>query len=90
MDKSIRIKTSNPEEELKLANSIHHQLAGNKDYIENRIVLSMSKDYKEADENELTIVVAEEADPVTITLVFSFIEANCIWDGDNIIYRHPS
>lgn len=40
----ITIETSDDKEQLKIANFIHEQLVGNKDYINNNIVLNIDTD----------------------------------------------
>lgn len=37
----ITIRASNEDEQMRIANSIHHQLVGNKDYVDSKIVLSI-------------------------------------------------
>lgn len=37
----ITIRTANEDEQMRIANSIHHQLVGNKDYVDSKIVLSI-------------------------------------------------
>ena len=39
--KHIKIKVNDDKEQLAIANSIHEQLVGNPDYIDNRIVLNI-------------------------------------------------
>lgn len=42
--KHIKIKVNDDKEQLAIANSIHEQLVGNPDYIDNRIVLNIDAD----------------------------------------------
>ena len=42
--KHIKIKVNDDKEQLPIANSIHEQLVGNPDYIDNRIVLNIDVD----------------------------------------------
>ena len=44
--KIIKVKTFSPGDEMDVCMKIHNQLAGNEDYVENRIVLNMSGDRK--------------------------------------------
>ena len=59
--KTIIIKTNSHEEEWEVAKKIHEQLAGNEDYIENRIILSMSTEVPYEVENEVHLYIFEDA-----------------------------
>ena len=59
--KIIIIKTNSHEEEWEVAKKIHEQLVGNEDYIENRIILSMSSEILEEVENEVHLYIFEDA-----------------------------
>lgn len=52
--RQIIIKTASHEEEYRIAEKIHNQLAGNEDYVECRIVLNMSADRKITDKDDDT------------------------------------
>lgn len=54
----IRIKTDTEERQMAIANSIHHQLVGNQDYIDNNIVLNIDTD------NEVNLYVFEECEDI--------------------------
>ena len=60
--KTIIIKTKSYEEEWEVAKKIHEQLKGNKDYIENRIILSMSKEIPYEVENEVHLYIFDDAE----------------------------
>lgn len=51
---SICIVTDTEERQLSIANSIHHQLVGNPDYIDNNIVLNIDV------ENEIHLYIFDE------------------------------
>lgn len=59
--KTIIIKTKSHEEEWEIAQKIHKQLKGNEDYIENRIILSMSKEIPYEVENEVHLYIFDDA-----------------------------
>ena len=58
MDKDLKmhitIRTTDEKEQMRVSNSIHHQLVGNKDYIDCNIILN---DYYE---NEINLYVFNE------------------------------
>ena len=67
LDESIRrqiiIKTQDNEEEYKIANKIHEQLAGNQDYIDSRIVLNMANDRLDDDtKNEVHLYIFNDSE----------------------------
>ena len=59
--KLIIIKTNSHEEEWEVAKKIHEQLVGNEDYIENRIILSMSTEIPYEVENEVHLYIFEDS-----------------------------
>lgn len=59
--KTIIIKTNSHNEEWEVAKKIHKQLVGNEDYIENRIILSMSSEILEEVENEVRLYIFDDA-----------------------------
>lgn len=54
----ITIRTTDEKEQMRVSNSIHHQLVGNKDYIDNNIVLSIDT------ENEVNLYIFKECENV--------------------------
>lgn len=58
MDKNLKmhitIRTADEEEQMRVGNSIHEQLCGNKDYIDSNIVLSIDAD------NEVNLYIFNE------------------------------
>lgn len=67
LDESIRrqiiIKTQDNEEEYRIANKIHEQLAGNQDYIDSRIVLNMANDRLDDDtKNEVHLYIFNDSE----------------------------
>ena len=62
MDESLKthitIRTIDEKEQTRVSNSIHHQLVGNKDYIDNNIVLSIDT------ENEVNLYIFKECENV--------------------------
>ena len=64
--RQIIIKTASEEEEGRIAEKIHDQLVGNKDYINCRIILNMSGDRLDDDtKNEVHVYIFNdsESDP---------------------------
>lgn len=51
---SVRIWTADEKEQMKVANFIHQQLVGNKDYKDNNIILNIDVD------NEVNLYIFEE------------------------------
>ena len=60
---SIIIETANDEDKLKIGNHIHEQLVGNKDYIDNNIVLSIDVD------NEVNLYIYKECENVPDVII---------------------
>lgn len=62
MDESLKthitIRTIDEKEQMRIGNSIHHQLVGNKDYIDNNIVLNIDVD------NEVNLYIYKECENV--------------------------
>lgn len=59
--RQIFIKCTKPEYELAVGKIIHEQLRGNQDYIDNNIILNLSRDrYDKDTENELHIYLLKE------------------------------
>ena len=62
MDESLKIhitiRTIDEKEQMRIGNSIHHQLVGNKDYINNNIVLNIDVD------NEVNLYIYKECENV--------------------------
>lgn len=62
MDESLKthitIRTIDEKEQMRIGNSIHHQLVGNKDYIDNNIILSIDT------ENEVNLYIFKECENV--------------------------
>ena len=54
----ITIRTTDKEEQIRVGNSIHFQLVGNKDYIDNNIVLNIDV------ENEVNLYIYKECENV--------------------------
>lgn len=50
----VIIKTSDEKEQMRIGNSIHEQLRGNRDYIDNNIILNIDVD------NEVNLYIFEE------------------------------
>lgn len=59
--KLIIVKTKSHKEEWEVAKKIHEQLLGNEDYIENRIILSMSSEIPYEVENEVHLYIFDDA-----------------------------
>lgn len=57
----IIVKIPSHEEEYHVAEKIHNQLVGNKDYIECRIVLNMSADRTDGTENEVHVYIFNDS-----------------------------
>lgn len=62
MDKDLKmhitIRTADEKEQLRIGNSIHHQLVGNKDYIDCNIILNIDV------ENEVNLYVYNKCENV--------------------------
>lgn len=62
MDNNLRmhitIRTINEKEQMEVGNSIHHQLVGNQDYIDNNIVLNIDTD------NEVNLYIFKECENI--------------------------
>ena len=62
MDESLKmhitIRTIDEKEQMRIGNSIHHQLVGNKDYVDNNIVLNIDVD------NEVNLYIYKECENV--------------------------
>ena len=58
----IIIKTKTEKDMLIVANAIHEQLIGNKDYKENKIILNMSSDRSDGTENEVHLYVHNDSE----------------------------
>lgn len=62
MDKDLKmhitIRTTDEKEQMRIGNSIHHQLVGNKDYIDCNIILNID------DENEVNLYIFNECENV--------------------------
>ena len=54
----ITIRTTDEKEQMRVGNSIHHQLVGNNDYIDCNIILNID------DENELNLYIFTECENV--------------------------
>ena len=54
----IIVKTVNEEEKMRIGNSIHEQLVGNKDYIDSNIILNIDN------ENEVNLYVFNECENI--------------------------
>lgn len=54
----ITIRTTDEKEQMRVSNSIHHQLVGNKDYIDSNIVLNIDT------ENEVNLYIFKECENV--------------------------
>ena len=54
----ITIRTADEKEQIRISNSIHHQLIGNKEYIDSNIVLNIGI------ENEVNLYVFKECENV--------------------------
>jgi hypothetical protein len=54
----ITIRTIDDKEQMKIGNSIHHQLVGNKDYIDNNIILNID------DNNEVNLYIFKECESI--------------------------
>ena len=52
----IIIKTVNEEEKMRIGNSIHDQMVGNKDYIDNNIILNIDE------VNEVNVYIFDECE----------------------------
>lgn len=59
--KVMIIRTNSEEEEFEVATKIHNQLADNKDYIESRIVLNISRDRDDGSKNEVRLYIFKDA-----------------------------
>lgn len=62
MDKQLKmhitIRMVDDKEQMRVGNSIHHQLVGNKDYIDNNIILNIDMD------NEVNLYIFKECENV--------------------------
>ena len=62
MDKNLKmhvtIRTTDEKEQERVGNSIHHQLMGNKDYIDSNIVLNIDVD------NEVNLFIYKECENI--------------------------
>ena len=62
MDENLRmhitIRTTDEKEQMRVGNSIHHQLVGNKDYIDNNIILNIDVD------NEVNLYIFKECENI--------------------------
>lgn len=54
----VTIRTRNEKEQMRIGNSIHHQLVGNKDYIDSNIILNIDVD------NEVNLYIFEECEVI--------------------------
>lgn len=67
MDESLKthitIRTIDEKEQMRIGNSIHHQLVGNKDYIDNNIVLNIDVD------NEVNLYIYKECENVPDVII---------------------
>ena len=54
----ITIRTVDDKEQMRVGNSIHHQLRGNKDYIDNNIILNIDT------ENEVNLYIFKECENI--------------------------
>ena len=67
MDESLKmhitIRTIDEKEQMRIGNSIHHQLVGNKDYVDNNIVLSIDVD------NEVNLYIYKECENVPDVII---------------------
>ena len=67
MDESLKmhitIRTIDEKEQMRIGNSIHHQLVGNKDYVDNNIVLSIDVD------NEVNLYIFKECENVPDVII---------------------
>ena len=69
LKKLILVKTNSHEEELNILDNFHGQLAGNKDYVESRIVLNDSSARADNTENEVRVYVFDDSETdINITL----------------------
>lgn len=60
--REVRIHCTSVEEKVRVAGSIHNQLVGNQDYIDDNIVLNMD------DEFDIFVWIGEEVEMPVITL----------------------
>jgi DNA helicase TIP49 (TBP-interacting protein) len=62
MDKDLKthitIRTTDEKEQMRVSDSIHHQLVGNKDYIDGNIILNIDV------ENEVNLYIFDECENV--------------------------
>lgn len=67
MDESLKmhitIRTIDEKEQMRIGNSIHHQLVGNKDYVDNNIVLNIDVD------NEVNLYIYKECENVPDVII---------------------
>lgn len=56
LKKEIIITVKNEKEQMRIANSIHHQLVGNRDYIDSNIVLNIDEN------NTVRLYIFEECE----------------------------
>ena len=67
MDKDLKmhitIRTTDEKEQLKIGNSIHYQLVGNKDYIDSNIILNIDV------ENEVNLYIFNECENVPVIII---------------------
>ena len=54
----ITIRTVDDKEQMRVGNSIHHQLVGNKDYIDNNIIINIDTD------NQVNLYIFKECENV--------------------------
>ena len=59
----ITIRTIDEKEQMRIGNSIHHQLVGNKDYVDNNIVLNIDVD------NEVNLYIYKECENVPDVII---------------------
>ncbi len=67
MDKQLKmhvtIRTVDDKEQMRVSNSIHHQLMGNKDYVDNNIILNIDMD------NEVNVYIFKECENVPAIII---------------------
>lgn len=67
MDKQLKmhvtIRTVDDKEQMRVGNSIHHQLVGNKDYVDNNIILNIDMD------NEVNVYIFKECENVPAIII---------------------
>lgn len=62
LKKLITIQTSDMEEMCEVRDKIYRQLAGNPDYIDNRIVLNGSDDRRDGTENTVCVYIFKDCE----------------------------